>query len=192
MSSKSSHLNLFDCLHVDYSANWFTGQFQNDLGMMAYLGDTFEVYGKEFDKIAQGLVNETGKNVTYDILAQFQPFTQSMVKHSQATGGNLLGLEDVVADGATTNWLLILTCGSPELQERILPLAQVFRKEIDAHAKELGVYKDWRYLNYAWGDQDPIAAYGEENVAFLKSVSDSVDPDGVFQKLRATGFKIPV
>lgn len=159
---------------------------------MAYLGDQFEAYGKEFDKIAQGLVQDMGQNVTYDILAQFQPFTQSMVKHSQKSGGNLLGLEDVVADGPTTNWLFIITCGSLELQERMLPLAQVFRKEIDAHAKEIGVYKDWRYLNYAWGDQDPIAAYGEDNVAFLKSVSERVDPDGVFQKLRATGFKIPV
>ncbi|KAG8157288.1 hypothetical protein KVR01_012996 [Diaporthe batatas] len=173
-------------------ANWFTGSFQNDLGMVEYLGDTFETYGAEFDRIAQELVRETGQNVTYDILAQFQPFTQSMVRHSQQSGGNLMGLEDVVADGPATNWLLILTCGSPELQERMLPLAQVFRREIDAHARELGVYQDWRYLNYAWGDQDPIAWYGEENVAFLRAVADGVDPDGVFQKLRATGFKIPV
>lgn len=173
-------------------ANWFTGQFQNDLPMMAFLGDKFEAYGKEWDKIAQELVGETGHNVTYDILAQFQPFTQSMVKHSQTNGGNLLGLEDIVADGPTTNWLLVLTCGSLELQERMLPLAQKFRKEIDAYAKEIGVYKDWRYLNYAWGDQDPIARYGEKNVAFLKAVAERVDPDGVFQKLRATGFKIPV
>ncbi|POS78068.1 FAD binding domain-containing protein [Diaporthe helianthi] len=173
-------------------ANWFTGQFKNDLGMMAFLGDKFETYGKEFDKTAQELVQETGQNVTYDILAQFQPFTQSMVKHSQANGGNLLGLEDVVADGPTTNWLLVLTCGSPELQERMLPLAQDFRKEVDAHARDLGVFKDWRYLNYAWGNQDPIASYGEKNVEFLRSVAGSVDPDGFFQKLRATEFKIPV
>ena len=114
-----------------------------------------------------------------------------MAKHSQENGGNILGLEDVVADGPTSNWLIVLTYGTPEMQERMLPLALEFRKDIDDYAKELGVYKDWRYLNYAWGDQNPIAFYGEENVAFLKDVAKRVDPEGAFQKLRITGFKIP-
>jgi len=159
---------------------------------MAFISDRFEIYGEKWDKIAQEIGQGTGQNITYDILVQFQPFTQSMVKHSQTSGGNLLGLEDVVADGPTTNWLIVLSCGTPELQDRFLPLALDLRKEIDAYAKEVGVYKDWRYLNYAWGDQDPIAWYGEKNVAFLKDVAERLDPDGVFQKLRATGFKIPV
>lgn len=156
---------------------------------MAFVAERFDVYGEEWDKIAREMGQE---NVTYDILIQFQPFTQSMVKHSQENGGNILGLEDVVADRPTTNWLVVLTCGTPEMQDRFLPLALGFREEIDAYAKEIGVYQGWRYLNYAWGDQDPITWYGEENVAFLKAVAESVDPDGVFQKLRATGFKIPV
>lgn len=158
---------------------------------MTFVHDRFEVYGKQFDRIAQEIEQETGQNTTYDVLIQFQPFTQSMVKHSQANGGNILGLEDVVADGPTSNWLLVLTCGTPEMQDRMLPLPLEFREDIDAYAKELGVYKDWRYLNYAWGDQNPIAFYGEDNVAFLKDVAKRVDPDGVFQKLRITGFKIP-
>lgn len=160
--------------------------------MMTFVDDKLRIYGEELDKIAHDMEQETGQNVTYDVLAQFQPFTQSMVKHSQTNGGNILGLEDVVADGPTTNWLIVLTCDTTELQDRMLPLAQEFRKEIDAYAKEIGVYKDWRYLNYAWVDQNPIASYGEKNVAFLKAVAKRVDPDGVFQKLRITGFKIPV
>lgn len=159
---------------------------------MAVIADRFERYGEKWDEIAQEIGQGTGENVTYDILIQFQPFTQSMVKHSQTNGGNLLGLEDVVADGPTTNWLIVLSCGTLELQDRFLPLALDFRKEIDAYAKEIGVYKDWRYLNYAWSDQNPIAWYGEKNVASLKDVAERVDPDGVFQKLRATGFKIPM
>ncbi|KAJ0119661.1 FAD-dependent monooxygenase yanF [Diaporthe amygdali] len=173
-------------------ANWFVGEFQDDFRMMTFVDDNLRIYGEELDKIAQDMEQETGQNVTYDVLAQFQPFTQSMVKHSQTNGGNILGLEDVVADGPTTNWLIVLTCDTTELQDRMLPLAQEFRKEIDAYAKEIGVYKDWRYLNYAWVDQNPIASYGEKNVAFLKAVAKRVDPDGVFQKLRITGFKIPV
>lgn len=158
---------------------------------MTFVDEKLQIYGEQLDKIAQEVEQETGHNITYDVLTQFQPFTQSMVKHSQANGGNILGLEDVVADGPTTNWLIVLTCETPEVQDRMLPLALQFRKDIDAHAKELGVYKDWRYLNYAWEDQNPIALYGEKNVAFLKDVAKSVDPDGVFQKLRITGFKIP-
>jgi hypothetical protein len=154
---------------------------------MAFIADQLENYGEKFDKIAQ----EMGRNVTYDILVGLQPFTQSMVKHSQTRGGNLLGLEDVVADGPTSNWLIVLTCGTLGLQDRLLPLALEFRDKIDAYAKERGVYRDWRYLNYAWADQDPISWYGRENVAFLRDVAERVDPDGVFQKLRATGFKIP-
>ncbi|KAI7784556.1 FAD-dependent monooxygenase yanF [Diaporthe eres] len=173
-------------------ANWFTGQFQDDFRMMTFFDDRLQIYGEEFEKIAQEMEEETGQNITYDVLVQFQPFTQSMAKHSQANGGNILGLEEVVADGPTTNWLIVLTCETPEMQDRMLPLALEFRKDIDAYAKELGVYKDWRYLNYAWADQHPIALYGEKNVAFLKDVAKRVDPDGVFHKLRITGFKIPI
>lgn len=159
--------------------------------MMTFVDDKLKIYGEQLDKIAQEMEQETGQNITYDVLIQFQPFTQSMSKHSQANGGNLLGLEDVVADGPTTNWLIVLTCETPEIQERMLPLALEFRKDINDYAKEIGVYKDWRYLNYAWGDQNPIESYGEKSVAFLKDVAKRVDPDGVFQKLRITGFKIP-
>ncbi|KAI3401861.1 hypothetical protein diail_6420 [Diaporthe ilicicola] len=173
-------------------ANWFAGQFKNDIRVMTFMEEKLRMYGEELDKIAQETEQETGKNVTYDVLVGFQPFTQSMVEHSQANGGNILGLEEVVADGPTTNWLIALTCETPELQDRMLPFALEFREETDAYAKEIGVFKDWRYLNYAWGDQDPIATYGEENVAFLKAVARRVDPDGVFQKLRSTGFKIPI
>lgn len=160
--------------------------------MMTFADDRLNFYGEQWDKIAQEVEQESGQNVTWDVLVQFQPFTQSMVKHGQANGGNILGLEDVVADGPTTNWLIVLTCETPDLQDRMLPLALEFRNDIDAYAKEIGVYKDWRYLNYAWADQNPIAFYGEKNVAFLKDVAERVDPDGVFQKLRITGFKIPL
>lgn len=159
---------------------------------MTFVDDKLQMYGEELDKIAQEMEQETGQNVTYDVLVQFQPFTQSMVKHGQANGGNILGLEEVVADGPTTNWLIVLTCETPEVQDRMLLSALEFREEIDAYARQIGVYKDWRYLNYAWGDQNPIATYGDKNVAFLTAVAKRVDPDGVFQKLRATGFKIPI
>ncbi|KAH9228695.1 hypothetical protein K456DRAFT_57021 [Colletotrichum gloeosporioides 23] len=174
-------------------ANWFVGQFRNDVRMMNFVYDELQMLGKHYlDPVAEEMAKKTNKTVTYDVLGQFQPFTQSMVKHGLANGGNILGLEDVVADGPTSNWLLVLTCDTLELQDKMLPFILEFRKSIDAYAEFIGVFKDWRYLNYAWGDQNPIATYGEKNVAFLKDVAKRVDPDGVFQKLRTTGFKIPV
>lgn len=49
----------------------------------------------------------------------------------------------------------------------------------------------YRYLNYAWDDQDPIASYGRESVQKLQLAKKRYDPDGVFTHLVRGGFKIP-
>nr|XP_036583603.1 FAD binding domain-containing protein [Colletotrichum truncatum]KAF6792746.1 FAD binding domain-containing protein [Colletotrichum truncatum] len=165
-------------------ANWIVGQFRNDFRMMDFIDKKLQQYGT--------MMEEAAPKAKFDVLVQLQPFTQSMVAHGLRKGGNVLGLEHVVADGPTTNWLIVLTTDTLETQKKILPLALQYRKDINAHAKKLGVYKEWTYLNYAWADQDPIATYGDDNIAFLKLVAMKVDPDGVFQKRRKTGFKLPV
>lgn len=152
--------------------------------MMKFVNNKLEEYGKKMDAAVPD-------GTDYDVLVQFQPFTQSIVDKGLKNGGNVLGLEDVVADGPTTNWLIVMTVDTPANQDKLLPLALQFRDDINAESKRRGVYKDWKYLNYAWGDQNPIATYGEKNVAFIKSVASRVDPNGVFQKLRKTGFKLP-
>ncbi|KAF9877490.1 FAD binding domain-containing protein [Colletotrichum karsti] len=165
-------------------ANWLVGQFKNSFDMMKFVNNKLEEYGKKMDAAVPD-------GTDYDVLVQFQPFTQSIVDKGLKNGGNVLGLEDVVADGPTTNWLIVLTVDTPANQDKLLPLALQLRDDINAESKRRGVYKDLKYLNYAWGDQNPIATYGEKNVAFIKSVASRVDPDGVFQKLRKTGFKLP-
>ncbi len=57
-------------------------------------------------------------------------------------------------------------------------------------AKRLGTYEEFVYLNLAAQFQDPIRAYGEDNVQFIRRVAVKYDPAGVFQRLTPGGFKI--
>jgi len=67
-----------------------------------------------------------------------------------------------------------------------------FQRDMDKHATELGVNWDWKYLNYVDYIEDPISRYREQSVEILRNVSKRYDPDGAFQNLRQTGFRIPL
>lgn len=164
------------------SANWFVGQTTNDFRVLDFIDGKLKEYSQKMKAAAP--------ESDFNVLIQFQPVTQSIVNHGLKAGGNVLGLEDVVADGPTIMWLIALTVDTAENQEKILPFALDFRADIDAYAKDLGLYKDWKYTNYAWADQDPLATHGPENIEFVHSVAKEYDPEGVFQKLRRTGFKL--
>lgn len=127
----------------------------------------------------------------FSFLVEMQPVTQSIVKHSAARGGNVLGLESVVADGPVLMVMLSLSVETTELQDILLPLAVAVRDEMVAFADGKGYNKNWHYAPYAWGDQDPLADYGEENIALIRAAAAKYDPEGVFQNLRGSGFKIP-
>ena len=51
-------------------------------------------------------------------------------------------------------------------------------------------YQKYLYLNYAAPSQDPIAGYGNVNLAALRRVSRIYDPDQVFQNLVPGGYKL--
>lgn len=159
------------------------GMTTNDIRVMKFMEDKHVEY---IDKM-----KAAAPDSEFSVLVQFQPVTSSIVQHSVERGGNVLGLEDVVADGPAQMWLIAVTVDTAENQEKIYPLTIQYRDEVDAYATEIGANKNWRYLNYALGDQDPIAHYGEKSVAFVKETAHKYDPDGVFQKLRGSGFKIP-
>uniref|UniRef100_A0A0D2YCI0 FAD-binding PCMH-type domain-containing protein n=1 Tax=Fusarium oxysporum (strain Fo5176) TaxID=660025 RepID=A0A0D2YCI0_FUSOF len=125
------------------------------------------------------------------ILVQFQPVTALMVSHARENGGNVLGLEDVTADGPTLMWLIAVTVDTAENQEKIYPLTLEYRAAVNAYATAIGINKNWEYLNYALGDQNPLSHYGARNIQTMRRASKKYDPHGVFQRLRASGFKIP-
>lgn len=127
----------------------------------------------------------------FEFLLQFQPVTPRMVQIGKDNGGNVLGLEDRVTDEPAVMWMILLTSETAEEQEVLAPIYFKFREEIEAYTKEIGADLDWQFLNYANGNQDPIRAYGADAVEFLKETSQRYDPEGMFQKLRQTGFHIP-
>ncbi|RGP77013.1 FAD binding domain-containing [Fusarium longipes] len=164
-------------------ANWMTGTTSNDIRVMKFVYDKFEEYVEKMRAVAP--------NSKFNVLVQFQPVTPSMVKHGQESGGNILGLENIVADGPVIMWLIAVTADTEEAQDMIDPLRQEFKDAVDTYATEMGINKDWVYLNYATGDQDPISHYGPDNIALIRHVSKKYDSRAVFQRLRRSGFKIP-
>ena len=56
--------------------------------------------------------------------------------------------------------------------------------------KEMGLYHRYIYQNYADGDQDAFAGYGEENRERLRGIHKRFDPEGVFWRLQPGYFKV--
>uniref|UniRef100_A0A0D2Y8B1 FAD-binding PCMH-type domain-containing protein n=1 Tax=Fusarium oxysporum (strain Fo5176) TaxID=660025 RepID=A0A0D2Y8B1_FUSOF len=168
---------------INCSANWMTGMTANDIRIMKFMDEKHEEYVGKMKAAAPGS--------DFSILVQFQPVTALMVSHARENGGNVLGLEDVTADGPTLMWLIAVTVDTAENQEKIYPLTLEYRAAVNAYATAIGINKNWEYLNYALGDQNPLSHYGARNIQTMRRASKKYDPHGVFQRLRASGFKIP-
>lgn len=164
-------------------ANWMVGMTTNSFDVMSFIDQGLNEYATKMQAAAPGS--------DFSVLIEFQPVTTMMLDHSVSSGGNVLGLEDVIAGHATLMWLIALTVDTPENQDVILPIALEYRDAINEYATSIGANKDWNYLNYAWVDQDPISNYGTENIALIQEVAKIYDPSSVFQRFRHSGFKIP-
>ncbi|KAH7038390.1 uncharacterized protein B0I36DRAFT_359966 [Microdochium trichocladiopsis] len=165
-------------------SNWMVEMYASDIRILTFIDAAL--------LRATAKMRAAAPDSVFQVLLELQPVTQSMVQHSTANGGNVLGLEAVVADGPAVMFLIALTVDTAANQDIILPLTIEFREEVNAYANSLGLNKNWKYAPYALGDQDPLSHYGEENLALIRSVSKKFDPTGDFQTLRRSGFKIPV
>jgi hypothetical protein len=74
--------------------------------------------------------------------------------------------------------------------ELFISLGKMLTDGIQEFATKSGTAVEYLYLNYADKDQDPLLAYGTDNVVFMKKVAKKYDPLGVYQKLLPGGFKI--
>lgn len=164
-------------------ANWQTGMVAHNLEMMQAIDDIVVEY---MDKMTAAV-----PNATLELISQWQPVTKGIVEKMEERGGNVLGLDAIVADGPVIMYNLVFTVDTAANQDLVLPMAFEMNRAIQTKADELGHNKHWEFLNYANGIQDPLAHYGSENVAFMKAVSAKYDEAQVFQKLRKTGFHLP-
>lgn len=166
--------------------NWFSGSVAN-----AAVAEFLEFYYQALKEFTARMEAAIVHNSSLSIIASMQPIPRAFVNVSDKRGGNVLGLEDLVADAPVASWLLAVTLTKEDDQPAVLVLAEELVGKLEAYADSLGANKDWHYLNYAYKTQDPIAGYGEEAVAKIKAASAAYDPQGVFQMLRHSGFKIP-
>jgi hypothetical protein len=137
------------------------------------------------DATAKELLTVTG--LVYTMSLQPLPYVLYS-KAASAGGGNVLGLDRFKDD--FINLLFTLSWQLPLDNARVEAAMQQLESDIVALEKQLGIFNEFVYLNYAAQWEDPIAGYGEQNVQFLKSVSKRYDPQGVFQKAVPGGFKL--
>ncbi|KAF1961658.1 FAD-binding domain-containing protein [Byssothecium circinans] len=118
----------------------------------------------------------------------YQPLPQ--VLYSKDSSSNVLGLDRFRDD--LINILFVVTWTLPTDNERVYARLQRLENDLVALAENRGIANEWLYLNYAAQWQKPIASYGTANVAFLKGVSKSYDPAGIFQNAVPGGFKLDI
>ncbi|KAF2023418.1 FAD-binding domain-containing protein [Setomelanomma holmii] len=102
---------------------------------------------------------------------------------------NVLGLdtctdEPLVNVSFTVNWAL------SKDDEIVQGITRAAIEQIDAFATEHGTAHRYRYLNYCDSWQRPFDGYGKANLEFMREVSRKYDPEGLFQRGCAGGFKL--
>lgn len=118
----------------------------------------------------------------------FQAMPTLFARHAVDKGGNMLGM-DREEDNAVLFQVQMMVRGVEQEDEARRRLVDLFAS-LKRYTVEAGTDVDWQYYNYADYTQDPLASYGEDNVAFMKEVACKYDPAGVFQKRMPGGFKI--
>ncbi|KAK8121576.1 hypothetical protein PG984_010246 [Apiospora sp. TS-2023a] len=160
---------------------WLTGAYKNDPRIIKFAADKHEelIAGK-----LAGLVSQDSQLVT---LCSMFPLTQAMIAHGERNGGNAMNLEAKSKGENGVLFLASLAIDGSENEAIALPIMRQWQDEVDAYATSLGVNWDWRFLNYAYSGQGPIATYATDKI---RKAAGKYDPDGVFQRLRRTGHRI--
>jgi FAD/FMN-containing dehydrogenase len=130
-------------------------------------------------------------------MCAFQPLNHVIAQHGIRNGGNVMGLDYWMkqnGDGDGDNGILLLlelSVQGAENEAKAYPIMKMWAEEVESYARELEVGWGWKYLNYAGREQDPLSTIGPVALGRLRAAAREYDPDGVFQTLRGSGFKIP-
>jgi FAD/FMN-containing dehydrogenase len=127
-------------------------------------------------------------------LCMFQPLPAIVAQHGVEKGGNVMGLDyytEKYGNGVMFLLTLAVNGSEPDQEAAALPYVEAYVAQVEAYADSLGLLWDWKYLNYAYKTQNPVASFGDAAIAKMKAASKKYDPKGVFQTLRTSGFKSP-
>ncbi|KAF4984892.1 hypothetical protein FZEAL_45 [Fusarium zealandicum] len=179
---KDSHRNLAVELELTsgYRNTWFAITFKNDKAL----------YKKALDLHKKFVADWKAQSPDGDFIchAIFQAIPTVFSKHSLERGGNVMGL-DRETDNAVMFQVQLMVNGKD--QEDLGRKRMVeFRETMKQYSVDHDGAIDWEYLNYADFTQDPLKAYGPENVEFIRAVAHKYDPLGIFQTRMPGGFKI--
>lgn len=162
---------------------WFTSTWDNDAPIMKYAVEKYNALNRDLEALMPS--NASGLNT----LCMFQPASRSSVEKGILHGGNIMGLDQYADSGIL--FLVTWAADGADNEALALPLVRAFVEDVEARARETGVLREWKFLNYAHLEQDALATVGEQAIEAMRAASQEYDPEGVFQKLRRTGFKIP-
>lgn len=154
-----------------------TTTFKNNLQILQKAHDLFTRSTPELKSI---------KGIIWALIVQ--PLGPDITSKSAPLGGNSLGLSP--DDGALVIAEISATWDDGADDAAVKSQAKTLVDALDHEARVLGVAHDYRYLNYADRDQDPIGGYGQEVKERLQRVSRKYDPEGLFQRACSGGFKL--
>jgi FAD/FMN-containing dehydrogenase len=146
----------------------------------ATLQATYQAYRDAISKIKEHRIKEMSWTLV------LQPMLPDWARKGDP---NVLGLdactdEPLVNVSFTVNWAL----QKDDTMVRDITRAAV--EQIDAFAAAHGTGHRYRYINYCAFWQTPFTGYGDDNLEFMKEVSQRYDPEGLFQKGCVGGFKL--
>ncbi|KAI0009532.1 hypothetical protein F4779DRAFT_627777 [Xylariaceae sp. FL0662B] len=178
-----------DTLHVGNLSSFADeGAAGYPIGMRALLATT--THGASVAMLNASFNAWNKSNVAFagTSVIQARLFLEALPPNKAAPGTNVLG----VSSDQGNLLVVAVTIGWTNASEDTLmnQIAQAVVDDIDAAAKELGEYDEYKYLNYASPWQDVIKGYGAENVAKMRNMSKVYDPRGVFQGQVPGGFKL--
>ncbi|GKZ45812.1 hypothetical protein AbraIFM66951_008506 [Aspergillus brasiliensis] len=138
-----------------------------------------EVYGF-WQPLAAQVHEATGATQTFTI----QPVSANLAAMGNAKGGNPLGL----AEEDTQWWTTLIYWANASDDKAVRSVSIATEEKWKQLGEERGAAENFRYMNDASRDQDPLSTYGYTNLDKLKSIARKYDPREVFQHLQNDGF----
>ncbi|KAH8195865.1 hypothetical protein TruAng_009967 [Truncatella angustata] len=157
---------------------WFSFCFQNDIEVMNHVADEFVSFIDKMENLVPG--------TNFSLHSTFQPLPKHYVKN---IANNVLGLDQSLGHDSII-YLIWISVDTLEQETLFYNKLASMTAKLEADIESRGASTSWKYMNYINPSQDPIATYGETNVAYLKEVAAQYDPIGFFQDRVPGGFKI--
>ncbi|KAF2745772.1 FAD-binding domain-containing protein [Sporormia fimetaria CBS 119925] len=154
----------------------------NDLSMLHFSKDLFE-------DLVSSLAAAVGPE---NFVAGL--FLQGIPKYWGDFGQNInrLGVDRLQSNAILYHASITVKPGNKQdaVQARARAEIAALMAKLNEECAEHGSPPEWRYLNYADANQNPLKSYGPENLLSMKKAAKRYDPDEFWQHRVLGGFKL--